>query len=482
MYDSVKSNCVVAFKLEPCIIPTTAIRRLERFPAASGWLGDVWKCSMFTQSEAHPVAVKSVRIPTGADRELIRKTGNRIRREAYVWIQLSHDNILPLEGITEGFGPLPAFVAPWMENGTLNDYLRREIGLSRERMLTMVREVAAGLQYLHDKDIVHGDMTDTNILVSNDGRLYLADFALSIILAESDNTTFSSCYGGNSRWMPPEAIVPLEGMEQPEGKPTKAGDVYAFGCIMMRVFSGHQPYHCMKGAIAIMGAVLRGTEPFSQLTDIDEDIQQFARKCLSRNSQHRPLIAHIVEFLWSQTNITDATVKMMLSKLPVKQIARAALMKCDYHANDLEVLGATLKCMWVHESGETEVAVKTLRDAVNSQNDMEKICHRIRREMFVREELRHDTILVLHGMTTGFGVLPSFVYPWMAGGSLHGYLQREYSNLSAHQKLHILLELAEGIKYLHKKDIVHGNLTGVRFRSSRYLLKILTTFLGQRAP
>lgn len=112
---------------------------------------------MFTQSEAHPVAVKSVRIPTGADRELIRKTGNRIRREAYVWIQLSHDNILPLEGITEGFGPLPAFVAPWMENGTLNDYLRREIGLSRERMLTMVREVAAGLQYLHDKDIVHGD-------------------------------------------------------------------------------------------------------------------------------------------------------------------------------------------------------------------------------------------------------------------------------------------------------------------------------------
>ncbi|KAG2033962.1 hypothetical protein BDR03DRAFT_645097 [Suillus americanus] len=85
-------------------------------------------------------------------------------------------------------------------------------------------------------------------------------------------------------------------------------------------------------------------------------------------------------------------------------------------------------------------------------------------------------------MTAGFGVLPSFVYPWMAGGSLHGYLQREHSNLSAHQKLNILLEIADGIEYLHKKDIVHGNLTGVCFSCSHYLLNILTTFLGQRAP
>lgn len=415
---------------------------------------------MSTQSDTRPVAVKSVRLPTDADEELVQKMSNRIRREAYVWIQLSHDNILPLEGVTEGFGPLPAFVAPWMKNGTLNDYLRREVGLSREKRLTMVREVAAGLQYLHDKDIAHGDITDTNILVSSDGRLYLADFALSMILAESDNATFSSCHGGNSRWMPPEAIMPPEGMEQPQGKPTKAGDVYAYGCIMMRVFSGYQPFHRMKGAIAIMGAVLRGTEPFSQLTGIDEEIQRFARQCLRKESEHRPSIAHIVTFLWSQTDITETDMMMMLSKLPVTQISKTVLKKCDYYANDLNVLGATLKCKWVHESSETEVAIKTLRDSINSQNDMEKTCNRIRREIFVREGLRRDTILTLYGMTTGFGALPSFIYPWMAGGSLHGYLQREYYNLSAHRKLNILLEIADGIEYLHKKDIVHGNLTG----------------------
>jgi serine/threonine protein kinase len=62
---------------------------------------------------------------------------------------------------------------------------------------------------------------------------------------------------------------------------------------------------------------------------------------------------------------------------------------------------------------------------------------RIRREIYVRERLSCETILDLYGMTI-VGVLPSFVYPWMAGGSLHDYLKREYSNLAAHRKLDIV--------------------------------------------
>jgi hypothetical protein len=58
----------------------------------------------------------------------------------------------------------------------------------------------------------------------------------------------------------------------------------------------------------------------------------------------------------------------------------------------------------------------------------------------VREKLRHEAILTLYGITADFGTLPglSFVYPWMAGGSLRDYLKREYSNLSARRKLDIV--------------------------------------------
>ena len=65
----------------------------------------------------------------------------RIRREAYVWITLSHDHILPFLGITmrDDFGLLPALVSPWMGNRSLSDYLKLEFPqLSDHRKLELV--------------------------------------------------------------------------------------------------------------------------------------------------------------------------------------------------------------------------------------------------------------------------------------------------------------------------------------------------------
>ncbi|KAG2143975.1 kinase-like domain-containing protein [Suillus cothurnatus] len=174
----VESNYVFPFKIEPAFIPATAIQRSGKFPNCRGAHGDVWKCYMSTQSDTRPVAVKSIRVLSETDMKILRSITRRVRREAYVWIQLFHDNILPLEGVTvaEEFGPLPALVSPWMENRALDDYLKREVGLSWERKLSMVREVAAGLKYLHDKDIVHGDLTSVGFvhhtLCRNDGSIF----------------------------------------------------------------------------------------------------------------------------------------------------------------------------------------------------------------------------------------------------------------------------------------------------------------------
>ncbi|KAG2108625.1 uncharacterized protein F5147DRAFT_164806 [Suillus discolor] len=78
---------------------------------------------------------------------------------------------------------------------------------------------------------------------------------------------------------------------------------------------------------------------------------------------------------------------------------------------------------------------------------MNKVFDKIRREMHVREKLKHETILALYGMTEGFGILPSLVYSWMAGGSLHDYVKQEHSYLPARRKLDILLDVAYGIEY-----------------------------------
>lgn len=284
----------VQFKIEPIFIPATDIVKVRKFPNCTGGRGDIWKCLMAAQSRTRHVAVKSIRVPSLEDEE-IEAIGKKIRREAYVWIKLKHNHILPFEGVTvaEEFGPLPALVSPWMEEGSLDDYLKRKCsGLSDLQKQKLIWQVTAGISYLHGDDIVHGDLTATNILVDSHGCLRLADFGLSMILAEAANATFNSCHAGNVRWMPPEA---LQADEEGYERPTKAWDVYSYGCVAFQIFSGIQPYSWIKSALAVMNAVQKGHAPFRHIQS-DGVYQQFS-PCLSEIPTDRPMMNDIMGVL-----------------------------------------------------------------------------------------------------------------------------------------------------------------------------------------
>ncbi|KAG2140928.1 kinase-like domain-containing protein [Suillus bovinus] len=254
-------------------------------------------CSWSPQSQdgTSKVAVKSVRVPQADDTELVNKTSKRIRREAYVWIKLEHENILPLNGVVDGFGILPALVSPWMENGSLDNYLTKGFVLSEADKLRMLRQMAAGLKYLHEKGVVHGDLTCTNVLMDADQRLYLADFGLSVILSETQNSTFNSYHQGNVRWMAPEMFaMPDQGGVV---MPTKAADVYSYGCIMLQLFCGRAPYLWLTKAHHVIAARVAGTEPFRHFSDIEDVYRDFALRCISVIFDDRPVTSAIVEFL-----------------------------------------------------------------------------------------------------------------------------------------------------------------------------------------
>lgn len=84
------------------------------------------------------------------------------------------------------------------------------------------------MEYLHDKDVIHGDVKGANALVSSDTRLLLCDFGLA---KPAGSVTSSSLAGkGSLRWQAPE----LMGQE-----PTKTfkSDVYAFAMTIFEVRS-----------------------------------------------------------------------------------------------------------------------------------------------------------------------------------------------------------------------------------------------------
>ena len=94
----------------------------------------------------------------------------------------------------------------------------------REINFTQLQDAAEGLAYLHENDIVHGDIKGLNALVTQGYRVVLCDFGLSK-LANTVNTSTGGL--GTIYWQSPELML--------GGPRTKAADIYAFGIMVSEV-------------------------------------------------------------------------------------------------------------------------------------------------------------------------------------------------------------------------------------------------------
>ncbi|GFR46705.1 hypothetical protein Agub_g8325 [Astrephomene gubernaculifera] len=136
-----------------------------------------------------------------------------------------------------------------LDRGALK--LRKPSGEPGETHLPMMVatacEVASALHYLHDKGIVHGDLTAWNVMLctasnpQNDrsGRNFtakVADFGLSRTL-DLRSKIKTRTYGTISH-MPPECLI--------SGIISKATDVFAFGVLLWQMYTGLRPWAGMN--------------------------------------------------------------------------------------------------------------------------------------------------------------------------------------------------------------------------------------------
>jgi serine/threonine protein kinase len=297
----------MAFDVDPFAIPSTSIKRQSDYPTSSGGLGDIWKCSMsIDPATSIEVAVKNVRITDIRAEEAIQTAKKRLRREVAVWIKLRHAHVLTLHGTVYGFGPLPALVSKWMDNGALDNYLERS-SLTMEQKLKLLKQVVDGLKYLHDQEVIHGDLTSTNVVIDRDGNAFLADFGLSVALAEGDRSYYNSYSSGAVRWLAPELIGSSEQENNLDDcdndvtfqKPNSKSDVFSLGCIMLHVFSGQLPFWWLRNIRQLFGARSKRVEPYRLEPSITISHQHldFMRKCWSAKPDVRPSTGDAVSFV-----------------------------------------------------------------------------------------------------------------------------------------------------------------------------------------
>ncbi|KAG6898699.1 hypothetical protein C0993_005035 [Termitomyces sp. T159_Od127] len=236
-------------------------QRLEVDPVDYGRFGEVYKITLEGKNMCFKAIKKYRKIGAERIQKTIDKRESKVyANEAIPWAQLSHQNILPFYGLAK-IGSRLAFVSPWAANGNLKEYLSKHPGTDR---LLLCKDTATGMEYLHQNDIVHGDLKGVNVLIDSAGRAVLGDFGLSsVIYTEipkwSTQSTMAS-KGGTIRWQAPELFLDRNDPSK-EVYNTKESDMFAWASVCYEIFTGHIPYYQISKLVSVALSIVQGKKP-----------------------------------------------------------------------------------------------------------------------------------------------------------------------------------------------------------------------------
>lgn len=159
--------------------------------------------------------------------------------------ELNHTNLLKPTHV-DSWNDMPYLIMAYCSQGALTKKIQK---LTEFELWKLIHDVASGLAYLHDKDVVHQDIKPDNILIDNYGNYVITDFGIS---SRARNTLRKSVIGGaisggTTAYMGPERFS-----KQPA--PTKASDIWSFGAMLFELIEGDMPFGEMGGGVQKAGA------------------------------------------------------------------------------------------------------------------------------------------------------------------------------------------------------------------------------------
>jgi serine/threonine protein kinase len=159
----------------------------------------------------------------------------RFEREAQVSARLEHPHILPVIDFGRDGAHL-YLVMRLIDGGALG--ARLENGMfSLAQIDRLVQQVAAALDYAHQRGVVHRDLKPDNVLLDDTGNAYLTDFGIAKMLASTTGHLSLTAEGnimGTPAYMAPE---------QWRSEPVDARtDIYALGVILYQMLLGILPF------------------------------------------------------------------------------------------------------------------------------------------------------------------------------------------------------------------------------------------------
>jgi serine/threonine protein kinase len=165
-------------------------------------------------------------------------SASTLEQEVRAWQELRHPNVLKLYGVCQAAPDVNFFVCEYASRGSLAEFAASPSSSSSSDLKPLtwkfLYEAALGLEYLHERGIIHGDLRCSNILIGNDGMAKLSSFGSTEVATHPRSVVRSM------RWQAPEVL---------KGRPaSRESDVYSLGMCILEAESGKQPWStCGEG-------------------------------------------------------------------------------------------------------------------------------------------------------------------------------------------------------------------------------------------
>jgi len=207
-----------------------SLQRIGRYDITAelgkGAMGVVYKAT--DPNIGRTVALKTTRIDAhGLETdELLRRFKNEARSAG----TLNHPNIVTIYDAGEQEG-IFYIAMEYIEGHTLHELLSQHRSLPVEKVIDIVRQVCAGLDYAHAHGVIHRDIKPANIMLAANGAVKVMDFGI----AKSGGTmTATGQVLGTPNYMSPEQV---------KGKPIDGrSDLFGVGVLLYEMLTGEKPF------------------------------------------------------------------------------------------------------------------------------------------------------------------------------------------------------------------------------------------------
>jgi WD40 repeat protein/serine/threonine protein kinase len=227
--------------------------------------------------------------------------------EAQTLVGLRHPNIVRVLEFAIDRGT-PVLVMDYAPGGSLRKQHPRGSFLSLPTVVSYVKQVAAALQYAHNKNLIHRDVKPENMLIGLEQQILLSDFGIAVLSSSPELLPVQGT--GKDTTLRPSGTIPYAAPEQLQGKPTFASDQYSLAVVIYEWLCGKRPFEGNNWEIIEQHLSAAPPPMHERFPELPTEVEAVVLRALSKEPQQRfPSVQAFSRALARAAQLSDLDVE-----------------------------------------------------------------------------------------------------------------------------------------------------------------------------